>query len=91
MADTEEKSERIDVWTTPRTKVLLQMAASSSRKDVAEFLLDAGVHAAQDVLVDRVLFSLDDVQWQAFQDALDRPVGATPHLARLIAEKSILE
>ena len=91
MAIAEAKSERIEVRTTPGTKALLQRAATSSHKNVTEFLLEAGVNAAKEALVDRRMFSLDDVQWQTFQDALDRPVAARPRLARLLAEKSVLE
>lgn len=91
MAIAEAKSERIEVRTTPSTKALLQRAATSSHKNVTEFLLDAGVNAAKEALVDRRMFSLDDVQWQTFQDALDRPVVTRPRLARLLAEKSVLE
>ena len=91
MAIAEANSERIEVRTTPSTKALLQRAATSSHKNVTEFLLDAGVNAAKEALVDRRMFSLDDVQWQTFQDALDRPVVTRPRLARLLAEKSVLE
>lgn len=91
MTIAEAKSERIEVRTTPSTKALLQRAATSSHKNVTEFLLEAGVNAAKEALVDRRMFSLDDVQWQSFQDALDRPVVTRPRLARLLAEKSVLE
>ena len=63
MAIAEAKSERIEVRTTPSTKALLQRAATSSHKNVTEFLLAAGGNAAKEALVDRRMFSLDDVQW----------------------------
>src|SRR5690606_36569200 len=68
-----------------------QRAATFSHKNVTEFLLEAGIHGAEEALVDRRMFRLDDAQWQAFQDALDRPVQSNPRLARLLAEKSVLE
>jgi len=37
------------------------------------------------------MFRLDDDEWQAFQDVLDRPVQSKPRLAKLLAEKSVLE
>ena len=91
MAIAEPKSERIEVRTTPNTKALLQQAAASSHKNVTEFLLDAGISAAEDALSDRRIFRLDDRRWRAFQDVLDRPVTNKPRLARLLAGKSILE
>jgi uncharacterized protein (DUF1778 family) len=85
------KSERIDVRTTPIVKEFLQRAAATSHKSVTEFLLEAGISAAEETLADRRLFRLDDEQWRAFNEALDRPVLAKPRLARLLTEKSVLE
>ena len=80
------KSERLHVRTTPNMKALLQRAAASSHKNVTEFLLEAGINAAEDALVDRRIFRLDDRQWLAFQALLDRPVAADkPRLTRLLA------
>ena len=91
MAAAESRSERIEVRTTPRVKALLQQAAASSNKNVTEFLLDAGLNAAEDVMGNRRLFRLDDDAWRTFQEALDRPVTGKPRLARLLAGKSVLE
>ena len=79
MSVAEAKSERIEVRTTPSMKALLQRAATSSHKNVTEFLLEAGITAAE------------EAQWQAFQNVLDRPVVKKPRLARLLNVKSVLE
>lgn len=91
MPTAEAKSERIEVRTTPTLKALLQRAASCSHKNVTEFLLEAGINAAEEALIDRRMFRLDDDQWQAFQDILDRPIKSKPRLAKLLTEKSVLE
>jgi uncharacterized protein (DUF1778 family) len=91
MPVSEAKSERIEVRTTPSTKALLQRAAAAARKNVAEFLLEAGISAAEDAVVGRRMFRLDDAQWQTFQDALDRPVAKKQRLAALLANKSVIE
>ena len=91
MAISENKSERIEVRTTPSIKALLQQAAVSSRKTVTEFMLEAGIDAAENALADRRMFRLDEQRWRAFQDVLDRPVTDKPRLARLLSEKSALE
>lgn len=91
MPASETKSERIEVRTTPSVKALLQRAANSSHKNVTEFLLEAGLNAAEEAMVDRHLFALDDTQWQAFEEILERPVREKPRLAKLLAEKSALE
>ena len=66
------KTERIDVRTNPLVKHFLQDAARACHKNVSEFLLDAGITAANQTLADRQRFTLDEGQWQTFMDALDR-------------------
>lgn len=85
------KTERIDVRASAPVMQLLQEAARSCHKSVSEFLLDAGVTAANLALADRSRFVLDEVQWQEFQDALDRPVQDKPHLKKLLAERGVLD
>ena len=91
MSSPEAKSERIEVRATPAMKALLQSAAASSHKNVTEFLLEAGLAAAEMTMADRRVFRLDDERWAAFQEALDRPVAAKPRLKKLIDGKSVLE
>lgn len=85
------KSERIDVRASVPVKQLLQEAARACHKNVSEFLLDAGVNAAAHTLADRRQFVLDPSQWQAFQEALDRPVQPKPRLAKLLSEPGALD
>lgn len=85
------KSERIDVRASSPVKQLLQEAARSSHKSVSEFLLDAGVTAAFQTLADRRQFSLGEAQWQAFQEALDRPVQSKPRLKKLLQSPGTLD
>ena len=84
------KTERIDVRASAPVKQLLQEAARACHKSVSEFLLDAGVTAAAQTLADRRQFVLDEAQWQAFQEALDRPVQGKPRLSRLLDEPGVL-
>jgi uncharacterized protein (DUF1778 family) len=84
------KSERIDVRASVPAKQLLQAAARVAQKNVSEFLLDAGINAANQTLADRLRFELSPQQWDAFQLALDRPVQAKPKLANLLNSPSLL-
>lgn len=85
------KTERIDVRASSPVKQLLQEAARASHKNVSEFLLDAGVTAATQTLADRRQFVLDEARWQAFQEALDRPVQNKPRLKKLLSEPGLLD
>lgn len=86
-----QKSERIDVRATSSVKRLLQDAARASHKNVSEFLLDAGITAATITLADRSHFEMDQEQWAAFQEALDRPVQSKPRLKTLLSNPGLLD
>ena len=85
------KTERIDVRASATVKQLLQEAARSSHKNVSEFLLDAGITAANQALADRRHFVLNDEQWAAFMQALDAPPKPMPRLKKLMSEPSVLD
>jgi uncharacterized protein (DUF1778 family) len=84
------KSERIDVRASTPVKQLLQEAARVAHKNVSEFLLDAGIHAANQTLAERIRFVLSEDQWLAFRAALDQPVRAKPKLKKLLSEPGLL-
>ncbi len=84
------KSERIDVRASYPVKQLLQEAAHAAHKNVSEFLLDAGIVAANQTLADRLRFELTPKKWNEFQAALDRPVAVKPKLRRLLSEQGLL-
>jgi uncharacterized protein (DUF1778 family) len=84
------KSERIDVRASLPVKQLLQEAARAAHKNVSEFMLDAAIVAANQMLADRLRFELSTQQWQAFQAALDQPVSAKPKLKKLLNEPGLL-
>jgi len=84
------KSERIDVRASAPVKQLLQEAARVAHKNVSEFLLDAGIIAANQTLAGRTRFELSDEKWRAFHAALDEPVSAKPKLKKLLSEPGLL-
>ena len=90
-AISQPKSERIDVRASEPVKQLLQDAARAAHKNVSEFLLDAGINAANQTLAARARFELAPVQWRKFQAALDRPVRAKPRLKKLLAKPGLLD
>lgn len=88
---TQTKTERIDVRLSPSSKALLQEAAKASHKNVSEFILEAGIVAANQALAERRLFLLDEARWNEFQEILDRPVQKKPHLSKLLNEPGVLD
>lgn len=84
---TDARSERVDLRMTPAAKRTLQQAAAVKNKTLSEFLLDTGLNAAYDALVDRRVFQLDAASWDRFLAALSRPPKANPRLRKLLARK----
>ena len=87
----QSKSTRIDIRASVAVKQLLQEAARACHKNVSEFLLDAGITAANHALANRRHFGLDDTQWEMFQQALDRPVQSKPRLKKLLDQPGVLD
>jgi hypothetical protein len=84
------KSERINLRVSTPTKQSLQVAARVAHKNVSEFLLDAGIIAANQTLADRTCFELSTEKWLAFQTALNQPVSTKPKLKKLLTESGLL-
>ena len=87
----QSKSVRIDVRASTAVKQLLQEAARACHKNVSEFLLEAGITAANQALANRQHFGLDNAQWEMFQKALDRPVQSKPRLKKLLTHPGVLD
>lgn len=95
MKDSEEnlsqKSSRIDIRTTAENKKRLQQAALISHKSVTDFLLELGLRKAEQVLSDQRLFSLNEDQWKAFNEALETEGEEKKNLNKLLKTKSVFE
>lgn len=90
-ADTEAKSERIDIRTTPSVKRVLQDAAAAKNKTVTEFMLDVALTEAAELRANQRLFTFDNEQWQAFAVALDAPTRPRPRLEALLREPGVFD
>ena len=86
-----QKTVHIDIRTSRADKVILQQAASSMNKTISDFLLDTGLLAASEVLVNRSLFAFNDDQWVEFQAALDVSPKSKPALKQLLSKPSLFD
>ena len=85
------KDSRLAVRLSTDQSALIRRAAEVEGASITEFTVDAAVSHAQDVLLDRRLFMLDDAAWTEFAAVLERPVVHKPRLERLFARESIFE
>ena len=78
----------INLRALPQQRELIDQAARLLGKNRSDFMLEAACDKAQSVLLDQVLFRLDDQQFQQFTALLDAPVQPNPGLERLLAVRA---
>lgn len=70
-------------------KTLFMRAASLQNKEWTDFVLEAATAAAQDALLDKHAFVLDDKQYFDFVKALDNTPVENPSLRALLSRKPL--
>jgi uncharacterized protein (DUF1778 family) len=68
-------------------RALIDTAAELLHKSRTEFILEMACQAAENVILDRRTFNLNDQQYAEFIDMLDAPVTAESALEKLLARK----
>ena len=84
-------SPNLNIRVKPNARALIDRAAATLNKTVTDFVLDAACREAQDVLLDRNLFTLDSKTYQAFLTQLDAPTKSNPKLRALLNRKPLWE
>lgn len=85
------KEERLAIRIAPETKDLLRRAAERQHASLSNFIVSAALDRAESLLADETRFVVPQETADAFCAALDAPARDIPALARLFAEKSVLE
>jgi uncharacterized protein (DUF1778 family) len=83
-----KRSEMINIRIESTQRDLIDLAASVSGKTRSGFMLDAAYQKAEETLLDRRLFYLDEEQWEAFNQALDAEPNDNEALSRLLNQRS---
>jgi uncharacterized protein (DUF1778 family) len=91
MAQSTNRTEKLDLRLSKSAKQTLQAAATAARKSVSEFVLETALSEAEERLADRRIFTLDAKRWEAFAAALDAPPRRHPRLERLFREPSVFD
>ena len=83
--------KNINLRIKPQARLLIDRACAITDKTVTEFVLDAVCREAEDVLLDRRVFSLNEKAYRDFVAALDAPTQDNPKLRKLLKRKPIWE
>lgn len=87
----DDKSARdvvINIRAQKRQRELIDYAAATLGKNRSDFMLEAACREAQETLLDRRVFLLDDEAWQRFNTLLETPPRDLPRLRKLLTTKA---
>ncbi len=84
MKEVQTRDASINIRALPSQRSLIDRAAAARNKTRSDFMLEAACSEAENVLLDRRLFCLDDDSFDAFEAALKAPVEDNPSLAALL-------
>lgn len=82
---TEPKRETLNIRVKPETRDLIDRAAKSRGKNRTDFILDSARLAAEEVLIDQVVLSVDPQAFKLFQARLDMPPKPNERLVKTMA------
>ncbi len=82
------KSAAINMRVKPRQHSILTKASEILGKDRSAFILDVACREAENVLLNQRLFLLDDNDFKAFEEALDKPLPENSKLEQLMSKPS---
>lgn len=83
------RSQNLNIRVLPQERTLFSRAAEAANQTVSEFVLSAARRQAEEVLLDRRTFELDQESYRAFAAALDAPTRDNAALARLLNRKPV--
>ncbi len=82
------QSVPINMKAEPQVRSLIDRAAKLTHRNRTEFVLEAALQRAQDVILDQALISVSPTQFEKFIDALDSPPASNPRLRKVLKHKA---
>lgn len=78
------KDKTFNIRTSQHTLDVIDRAAAVLGKTRTDFVLEASRHEAENILLSRVFFAVDDDAYAAFVEQLDAPTASTGELRKLL-------
>ena len=88
---TPQKETRLSIQASELEKAILAQAARARHLNTSQFVLQASLDAAHEVLSEQSDFRLPPAQWKAFCKRLDEPARVIPALRDLFSELEPME
>ncbi len=78
----------MNIRVTQVQRDLIDAAATAQGKSRSEFVLEVAIQKAQDVILDRTFFNVDEQKFNDFLDLLDQPPVYSDRLQKLLKTKA---
>lgn len=88
MAQAQHKDISFNIRAQSLQKNLIDKAAKILNKNRSDFILEVACREAENVLLDKNLFLVDENAYQDFSDLLEAPIENNAKLKILLAKKS---
>lgn len=88
MAEPQNREAPINIRARLAQRNLIDKAAAILSKNRSDFMLEVACREAENVLLDRRLFLVDNETYQAFEEQLKAPVSDNAALRELISHKA---
>jgi uncharacterized protein (DUF1778 family) len=82
------RDQAINIRASRRQRDLIDQAAQVLGKSRSDFMLETACREAEDVLLDRTYFRLDEEAFARFNDLLDNPPPPSDELRALLLTKA---
>ena len=82
------KDKTVNIRVTEDEKTMVEHAASLSHVGMSQFMLQATLRAAEEILADQTRFVLPADKWDEFVALLDRPARVLPSLREAASKPS---
>ena len=82
------QSVPMNMKAAPQVRGLIDRAAKLVHRNRTEFVLEAAIQRAEEVILDQQLLSVDEERFQRFVQALDAPPASNPRLKRALEHKT---
>lgn len=87
MADTQRAESPVNIRIRPEQRNIIDKARKIVGKNRSEFMLEASVHRAEDILLEQSFFQLNQIDFDKFREMLDNPQAPKGNLQRLLHKK----
>ena len=88
-SDSQTRDVTINIRAKQNQRDLIDRAAEVQNKSRSEFMLESAYRKAQDVILERSFFGLDEVKFQQFIELLDTPPKLNENLRVSLTTKPL--